>query len=235
MLSAKQPGGSLTLNDAAQEPFRLLICDDHRILTDTLKVVVDHDPELVLIAPPFNHPNDAIDVCADEHPDVVLMDVTFEEQMTGIEATRRIKNVSPETMVVIMTAHREEALLVEALEAGASGILSKTEGVDAVLAAAKAAARGEMLMDPATLAPILARVARERAERRGTSELVDKLTGRERDVLRLLTQGLRNEDIGVQLFISPLTVQTHIRNILSKLGVRSRLEAVAFAIRHGLN
>jgi DNA-binding NarL/FixJ family response regulator len=197
--------------------------------------VVDHDPELVLIAPPFNHPNDAIDVCAEEHPDVVLMDVTFEEQMTGIEATRRIKNVSPETMVVIMTAHREEALLVEALEAGASGILSKTEGVDAVLAAAKAAARGEMLMDPTTLAPILARVARERAERRGTSELVDKLTGRERDVLRLLTQGLRNEDIGVQLFISPLTVQTHIRNILSKLGVRSRLEAVAFAIRHGLN
>lgn len=212
----------------------LLICDDHKILTDALATVVDLDPELVLVAPPVNDPGEAIDLATEHLPNVVLMDIMFKGGgMTGIEATRKIKEASPSTKVVIMTAHDEERLLVEAVEAGASGFLSKDEAADEVLAAVKAAADGEVLIDPGTLTRLLAQVAREREAQRDALNLLNDLTDREREILQLLAEGLRNDDIAGKLFISPQTVQTHVRNILGKLRVHSKLEAVAFAVRHG--
>jgi len=134
---------------------------------------------------------------------------------------------------VIMTAHDDERLLVEAVEAGASGFLSKDEAADEVLAAAKAAADGEVLIDPVTLTRLLAQVAREREEKRDAQNLLNDLTEREREILQLLAEGMRNDDIASKLFISPQTVQTHVRNILGKLRVHSKLEAVSFAVKHG--
>jgi DNA-binding NarL/FixJ family response regulator len=153
--------------------------------------------------------------------------------MTGIEATRRIKERSPSTKVIVMTAHDEDRLMVEAVEAGASGFLSKDLPADEILRATKAAADGEVLIDPATLTRLLAQVAREREEQRDAMALLDDLTERERQILQLLAQGKRNDDIAAELFISPQTVQTHVRNILGKLRVHSKLEAVAFAVKHG--
>jgi DNA-binding NarL/FixJ family response regulator len=153
--------------------------------------------------------------------------------MNGIDATRRIKEIAPATKVVIMTAHDDERLLVEAVEAGASGFLGKDEAADEVLAAARAAAEGEVLIDPNTLTRLLHQVAREREEQREAKVLLDQLTEREREILRLLAQGQRNDDIAASLFISPQTVQTHVRNLLGKLRVHSKLEAVAFAVKHG--
>jgi DNA-binding NarL/FixJ family response regulator len=153
--------------------------------------------------------------------------------MSGIDATRRIKEVSPSTKVVVMTAHDEDRLMVEAVEAGASGFLSKDEAADEVLSAVKAAADGEVLIDPDTLTRLLAQVAQEREEERDARKLLGDLTEREREILGLLAQGVRNEDIAKQLYISPQTVQTHVRNILGKLRVHSKLEAVAFAVRNG--
>jgi RNA polymerase sigma factor (sigma-70 family) len=153
--------------------------------------------------------------------------------MSGIDATRHIKEVSPSTKVVIMTAHDEDRLLVEAVEAGASGFLGKDEAAEELLSAAKAAAEGEVLIDPGTLTRLLAQVARERAEQRDAQNLLDDLTEREREILQLLAEGMRNDDIAAKLFISPQTVQTHVRNILGKLRVHSKLEAVAFAVKHG--
>jgi DNA-binding NarL/FixJ family response regulator len=161
------------------------------------------------------------------------MDVMFQGPMSGIEATRRIKQTSPATKVVIMTALEDERLLVEAVEAGASGFLRKTEGVDEFIATVKAAAAGEILIDRAALARLLPLVAREREARRDAQLLIDQLTEREREILGLLAEGLRNDDIAGRLYISPQTVQTHVRNLLSKLGVHSKLEAVAFAVRNG--
>ncbi|MEX0743290.1 MAG: response regulator transcription factor, partial [Actinomycetota bacterium] len=132
----------------------LLICDDHRTLTDALAMVVERDQELRLVAPPVADPELAIELCREHKPDVVLMDIVFKGRtgtMSGIEATRRIKEVSPATKVVIMTAHDDERLLVDAVEAGASGFLGKDEPADEVLRAAKAAAEGEVLIEPATL------------------------------------------------------------------------------------
>jgi DNA-binding NarL/FixJ family response regulator len=151
----------------------------------------------------------------------------------GIEATRRIKECSPATKVVIMTAHDDDAVLAEAVEAGASGFLGKDEAIGQVLGAVRAAAEGEVLIDPNTLARLLHRVAVQREERREVGELFGALTEREREILGQLAQGRRNEDIAATLFISPQTVQTHVRNVLGKLGVHSKLEAVALAVRHG--
>jgi DNA-binding NarL/FixJ family response regulator len=212
----------------------LLICDDHKVLTDALATVVGLDDELTLVSPPVHTPEEAIALAEQHLPDVVLMDIVFKgEGMSGIAATRRIKEGSPSTNVVIMTAHDDERLLVEAVEAGASGFLSKDEAANEILAAAKAAADGEVLIDPATLTRLLAQVAREREEQRDALRLLGDLTEREREILGLLAQGKRNEDIARELFISPQTVQTHIRNILGKLRVHSKLEAVSFAVKHG--
>ena len=211
----------------------LLICDDHKILTDALAMVVAVDDSLTMVAPPAHDAESAIAICEEFLPDVVLMDIEFKSGMTGIEATRKIKEVSPSTMVVIMTAHDDERLLVEAVEAGASGFLGKDEAANEVLHAAKAAAEGEVLIDPQVLTRLLHQVAREREARRDAQELLDDLTDREREILQLLAEGLRNDGIAERLFISPQTVQTHVRNILGKLRVHSKLEAVAFAVKHG--
>jgi two-component system, NarL family, response regulator LiaR len=212
----------------------LLICDDHKVLTDALATVVGLDDDLQLVAPPVHDPETAIALSAEHLPDVVLMDIVFKGGgMSGIEATRRIKEISPATKVVIITAHDEDRLLVEAVEAGASGFLGKGEAAEEVLAAAKAAAEGEVLIDPATLTRLLAQVARERELHREASMLLDDLTDREREILQLLAEGMRNEGIASKLFISPQTVQTHVRNILGKLRVHSKLEAVAFAVKNG--
>jgi DNA-binding NarL/FixJ family response regulator len=220
------------VNERLREAIRLLICDDHRLLTDTLTDVASHDPRLALL-PAVHSPEEAVELARHTHPDVVLMDIEFRGEMNGIEATRRIKQSSPATKVVIMTAHEDESLLVEAVEAGASGFLRKTEGVDEFIAAVKSAADGEILIDRAALARLLPKVSRDRETRREALKLLDQLTDREREILAHLAKGLRNEDIASKLFISPQTVQTHVRNLLSKLGVHSKLEAVAFAVRHG--
>jgi DNA-binding NarL/FixJ family response regulator len=236
MLEVRKHGqecpGEGSVEERAQGQIQLLICDDHRLLTDTLTSVVRHDPGIRLL-PPVHTSEAAVELVKEHQPNVVLMDIEFRGSMSGIEATRHIKQISPETQVVVMTAHEDERLLVEAVEAGASGFLRKTEGVDELLGAIRAAAAGEILVDRVALARLLPQVARERERRRDAQMLLSQLTDREREILTLLSEGLRNDDIATRLFISPQTVQTHVRNLLGKLGVHSKLEAVAFAVRNG--
>ena len=216
------------------EPIVLVICDDHRILTDALAILVDDDPDFALPAPPAQNPEAAIEQAREHHPDVVLMDVEFKgSAMSGIEATRAIVNDAPDTRVVIMTAHENDRLLVEAVEAGASGFIAKSEAATDVLAAVKAANEGEVLIDPDTLARLLQQVSREREAQRDAKARLDSLTEREREILALLAEAARNEDVATMLHIKPQTVQTHVRNILHKLGVHSKLEAVTYAVRNG--
>ncbi|MGZ8612624.1 MAG: response regulator, partial [Actinomycetota bacterium] len=148
------------------QPVTLLICDDHKTLTDALSMVVERDAGLRMVAPAVQNADRAVDLCREHRPEVVLMDVEFKSGIGGIEATRRIKENWPATKVVIMTAHDDERLLVEAVEAGASGFLGKDEPADEVLAAVKAAAEGEVLIDPSILARLLHQVSKERDERR---------------------------------------------------------------------
>ena len=190
----------------ANRPTTLLVCDDHKILTDALAMVVERDGSLRMVAAPVHVPEQAIELCREHQPDVVLMDIMFKGHMDGIKATRRIKEVSPATKVVIMTAHDDDRLLVEAVEAGAPGFLGKEEAAGEVLSAAKAAAEGEVLIDPATLTRLLHQVSLEReAQRMRSAPRGAHRTGTE--VLQLLAEGMRNEGIAHKLFISPQTVQ----------------------------
>jgi RNA polymerase sigma factor (sigma-70 family) len=220
--------------DSSQERITLLICDDHKLLTDSLALVVTGEPDMELVSDPVDDPAVAVELVRDHRPDVVLMDVGFTtSEIDGFDATRRIREASPTTNVIIMTASHEESDLVAGVEAGAAGFLTKTEAVDEVLAAVRGAAEGEVLIDPGLLSRALHQVARDREARRDADALLGQLTEREVEVLRLLAQGTRNEEIAQQLFISQMTVQTHVRNILAKLRVHSKLEAVSFAIRNG--
>jgi DNA-binding NarL/FixJ family response regulator len=210
-----------------------VICDDHKILTDALAMMVERQGDLRLVAPPVHDPERAIELSREHGPDVVLMDLEFKgTATTGIDATRRIKDLSPSTKVVIMTAHDDERLLVDAVEAGASGFLGKDEAADEVLAAVRSAAEGESLIDPSLLARLLHQVTKEREQRREIQAMFAALTEREWEILRMLATGMRNDDIAATLFISPQTVQTHVRNVLGKLQVHSKLEAVALAVKH---
>jgi DNA-binding NarL/FixJ family response regulator len=221
------------MDRAAREQIVLLIADDHRILTDTLVSVVQDDPRFRLAGPPAHSAEVAVEAALRERPDVVLMDVDFGGQMDGFEATRRIKERLPQTAVVVMTADDDPRLLVQAVQAGASGFLRKTEGVDDFLGALKAAAAGEVLVDRGELARLLPMVNREREAQAAARLLFEQLTHRERAILELSAQGLRTQAVAERLGISPQTAQTHIRNTLAKLGVHSKLQAVALAIRSG--
>lgn len=214
---------------------RLLVCDDHGILNDAIAIAIRHSDDLELVTEPLTDPEAAVGACLEYGPDVVLMDVQFAESSTdGVEATRRIKDLRPETNVVIMTAHTSGRVLLEAVEAGASGILRKTEALQRLLDMARAAAAGEILVDPAELSKVTREAARARESLRDAERTLGELTARECEILQLLADGLRNQDVAARLVISPQTAQTHVRNILAKLGVRSRLEAVVFAAKHGI-
>jgi DNA-binding NarL/FixJ family response regulator len=211
---------------------RVVVADDQQIVRAGFGALLDTQPDITVVATAEDG-RAAVAACREHRPDVVLMDIEFKSGISGIEATRRIKEHRPATKVVIMTAHDDDRLLVEAVEAGASGFLGKDEAANEVLSAAKAAAEGEVLIEPETLARLLPQVAREREAQRDAMMLLNDLTDREREILSLLAEGMRNDDIAQKLYISPQTVQTHVRNILGKLRVHSKLEAVAFAVKHG--
>ncbi|HWC14493.1 MAG TPA: response regulator transcription factor [Actinomycetota bacterium] len=213
---------------------RLLICDDHKVVADALATIARMEGDIDVLEDPVGDPERAIALCEKHRPDVVLMDVELGRDIDGIDATRRIKKVSPMTNVVIISGHDPERLLVQAVEAGPSGFLNKAEAIADVLATVRAAAAGEVLVDPATLTRLLQKISTQRAQERESELLLRQLTDREREVLQLLAEGMPTEDVAADLTISPHTAQTHVRNILGKLGVRSKLEAVVFAAQKGV-
>ena len=163
-------------------------------------------------------------------PDVVLMDLLM-PNMDGVTAIGRIKAERPETEIVTMTSFIEEEKVTSALEAGASGYVLKDAEAEEVAAAVRAAYAGEVHLDPA-VARLLAQRMRDRKS--PEDELAEPLTEREKDVLRLLGQGMSNKEIGATLFITERTARTYVSNILGKLGLASRTQAALYAVEHKL-
>jgi DNA-binding NarL/FixJ family response regulator len=208
---------------------RILLADDHALFRDGVASLLDAwGHEVVGLA----SDGDEATVLAERlRPDVILMDVRM-PGTSGLEATRRIAAARPEIAIVMLTMSEDEDDLFQAIRAGARGYLLKNLEAAELRAMLEGVARGEAAISPATAARIIAQYARGGI--RGPAATPDRLTDREMEVLRLVTDGLRNKEIGTALGISENTVKFHLRNILEKLHAESRTELAARAVREGL-
>ena len=210
-------------------PIRVLIVDDHAVVRTGLKVFLDLQPDMEVVGEAADG-SEGVAMARRLEPDVVLMDLLM-PNMDGVTAIGRIKAELPEIEIVTMTSFIEEEKVTSALEAGASGYVLKDADAEEVAAAVRAAYAGEVHLDPA-VARLLAQRMRDRKSPK--DELAEPLTEREKDVLRLLGQGMSNKEIGASLFITERTARTYVSNILGKLGLASRTQAALYAVEHKL-
>jgi DNA-binding NarL/FixJ family response regulator len=213
---------------------RVLVVDDHRLVRSGFRVILDLEDGIEIVGEAADGAQ-AVDATARHAPDVVLMDVEM-PGMDGLEATRRIVAAGGGPAVLILTTFDRDDYLFAALEAGASGFLLKNARPEHLVDGVRAIAAGEALLAPELTRAVIERaVARDRATSdapRGV--LPEQLTEREGEVLRLIAQGLSNDEIAERLLIGRATVKTHVSNVLMKLSLRDRVQAVAFAYRSGL-
>jgi DNA-binding NarL/FixJ family response regulator len=217
------------VNDGPKR-IRVLLVDDHQLLTGSLERLLGLEPDMDVIGVAASVA-EAREL-ARERMDVVLMDYRLPDG-TGAEATRAIKARWPSASVVMLTGVDDDETVLESIQAGADGYLTKDRVVDDVVAAVRSAYAGETLLPRAVIMGIAQRVAAAR-DRSAEQAPIEPLTPRELEVLRALTEGLSTPAICERLFIAPNTLRTHVQNIMTKLRVHSKLEAVAFALRHRL-
>jgi DNA-binding NarL/FixJ family response regulator len=218
---------------AAREPIRVLVVDDHALFRRGLEMVLAQETDIEVVGEASDGA-EAVDKAGDLLPDIVLMDVRMPRR-SGIEACRTIKEVAPSTRIIMLTISDEEADLYEAIKAGATGYLLKEISIDEVASAIRAVATGQSLISPSMASKLLTEFAGMLKRAEGPPQVpMPRLTERELEVLRLVARGLNNRDIARSLFISENTVKNHIRNILEKLQLHSRMEAVVYAVREKL-
>ena len=230
------PGPSAAPPEALQaEPIRAMIVDDHALFRRGLEMVLDSEPDIELVGQASDGA-EAVEKAAESLPDVVLMDIRM-PRSSGIEACRAMKEAAPSAKIVILTISDEEEDLFEAIRAGASGYLLKDIPLDEVADAVRAVHGGQSLINPSMAGKLLtefATLARRDDEERAQEVPAPRLTEREMQVLKLVARGMNNRDIAKELFISENTVKNHVRNILEKLQIHSRMEAVMVAVREKL-
>ena len=216
-----------------QDPIRVLIVDDHALFRRGLQMVLEGESDIDVVGEAGDGA-EAVKKAEDSTPDVVLMDVRMPKR-SGIEATRAIKDALPSTRILMLTISDEEADLYEAIKAGAAGYLLKEISIEEVANAVRQVNQGQSLISPSMASKLLSEFATMVKRRDERSQMPGpRLTERELQVLRLVAKGLNNKDIGDELFISENTVKNHVRNILEKLHLHSRMEAVVYAVREKL-
>jgi len=216
---------------AGFDTIRVLICDDHALFRRGLVMVLESEPGIEVVAEAEDG-EDALARAEETVPDVVLMDVRM-PKMSGIEATRAIADVVPSAKILMLTVSDEEEDLYEAVKAGATGYLLKEISIEEVANAIRAVTTGQSLISPSMASKLLSEF-NNLAKQAQQKVLAPKLTDRELQVLKLVAQGLSNREVAEQLFISENTVKNHVRNILEKLHLHSRMEAVVYAVREKL-
>jgi len=209
------------------QPIRVMIADDHDIVRRGLAVFLNGFEDLQLVGEAANG-QEAIHACGALRPDVVLMDMMLPD-MDGITATRAIRAQNPTVQVVILTSSNDEQLVQSALQAGAIGYMLKNISVIEMANTIRAAYGGKMV-----LAPEAAQLLINMAVKPRTITPTYNLTERERTILALIVQGLNNQAIADQLFVSRATVKAYVSTILSKMGVESRIDAVRLAVEQSL-
>ena len=215
----------------SKKPITVVIADDHALVREGTKQLLDEHPGLSVIGEAADG-REAIEVATRLKPDVVLMDIAM-PGTNGIEATRRIKETSPSTSILVLTAYDDEQYIYALLDAGAAGYLLKNVSGQELARSIFAVAEGESVPHPSVAAKVFKRVT-SGEDSRAHAGGVDQLTERELAVLRLAATGLSNKMIARDLDLSDRTVQVHLSNVFGKLGVASRTEAVITALRRGI-
>ena len=215
------------------DPIRVLVVDDHALFRRGLQMVLEQEEDIEVVGEAGDGA-EAVERAADAVPDIVLMDVRMPKR-GGIDACTAIKDAVPSAKIIMLTISDEEADLYDAIKAGASGYLLKEISIEEVAAAIRAVNEGQSLISPSMASKLLTEFA-SMIKRTDDRQQVPtpRLTDREMEVLKLVAKGLNNRDIAKQLFISENTVKNHIRNILEKLQLHSRMEAVVYAVREKL-
>jgi two-component system NarL family response regulator len=215
------------------DTIRVLIADDAPLFRRGLYVVLSTETNIEVVAEAENG-EEAIAKAEDCAPDVVLMDVRM-PRVNGIEAARAIRDASPSTKIIMLTVSDEDDDLYEAIKAGANSYLLKEVSVEEVPEAIRAVVQGQSLISPSMASKLLSEYTSlaKRAEEKSQFP-APALTSRELEVLKLVARGQSNREIGEELFISENTVKNHVRNILEKLHLHSRMEAVIYAVRERL-
>ena len=221
---------------AATPPIRVLLVDDHAMVRRGMRDFLELHEDIEIVGEAADG-GEAIEQASALRPDIVIMDLMM-PGIDGIEATTRIRAAQPSVEIIALTSFVEEARVLAAIEAGAAGFLLKDAEADELAAAIRAAAAGEVHLDPA-IAGIVARRMRSSAANGSSAgseaDGIASLTARERDVLACVARGLPNRAIAEALGITERTARTHVSNILAKLGLSSRTQAALLAVQHGLD
>ena len=218
-------------------PVRVMVVDDQALVREGLMTLLAAATDIAPVAAAADG-EEAVRLAARHRPDVILMDLRM-PVLDGVEATRQIRAARPETEIVVLTTHADEASILDALHAGARGYLTKDAGIAEISRAVHAAAAHQAVLDPvAQTALIEAASAGARPSGPGgrapSPNLPDELTPREAEVLSLVARGLSNREIASTLVVSEATVKTHINHVFAKIGARDRAQAVHYAYTHGL-
>lgn len=211
-------------------PIRVILADDHAVVREGTRQLLEREPDIQVVGEATNG-SEAVRMVEQLRPKVVVMDVRM-PGMGGVEATKAIKSRFTDVEVLVMTAYEDDEFVFTLLEAGASGYLLKTAPVKELVKAIREVAEGQSALDPSIARKVL-RQFTDGGPRKKQEEFYEALTEREQEVLRLLAEGKTNKEIAEVLVISDRTVQTHLSNIFSKMGVSTRTEAVLEAIRRG--
>ncbi len=212
---------------------RVLLVDDHRLVTEMLADALGAADGIEVVGIAASG-EEGVGLALRQRPDVVLMDVEM-GGMSGIEATRQIAQALPHTKVVMLTADDDQTTVLDAVESGAAGYLTKDKAlVDDVVDAVRRAYAGEIMLPSQLIGRLINSLAQRRREQAERQHLVERLTAREHEILGLIAEGADNKTIADRLVVSPHTVRTHVQNLLAKLGAHSKLEALTIAARRGL-
>ena len=209
-------------------PLRLMIVDDHQIVREGLRFALEVEEDIEVIGE-AGEGKEAIQKALELKPDLVLMDVMM-PGMNGVDACQEIRNLLPQTRVVMLTASGDEESVTASLVAGAQGYVLKAAGRDELLRAIRAVAQGESILDPSVTKLVTERFSKLVSLERQRE--VEQLTPREKEVLLIVAQGSTNKEVGAKLNISDFTARNMVSNILGKLGLTNRSELVRWAIQH---
>ncbi|KPV54603.1 LuxR family transcriptional regulator [Kouleothrix aurantiaca] len=204
---------------------RVVIADDHNVVRKGIRDLLSDEDDIAVVGEARNG-HEAVDLATALQPDVVVMDIAMPE-LSGVEATRQLRAQAPNVRVLVLTAYEDDPYIYSLLDAGATSYILKTAESREIVRAVRATAAGQTALDPAVAPRLIARITQP-------SSKGDTLTERELDVLRLAARGQTNKQIGAELAISDRTVQNHLANIYTKLGVASRTEAVTAGLQRNL-